>query len=660
MMELVPWVAKSTLLLALAFAAVVVLRKGSADLRHLVWRAVFAALLLLPLTVQLAPEWTPAAEVVAPVRTVITVFAGEPVEAPPERRWPLGWIWAAGAGVLLLRELARWARGQWVVSKSVEFGGDARVRLSEQVAVPAVYGIWRPVILLPAAARAWSEERLRVVLAHERMHVLRGDPAWFTAARVAAALWWPHPLVRLGLVSLIREAEQACDDGVLAEGTPADEYATHLVAMVRSISMNEVRYQGGLPMIRVSELERRLRAMLNPGVNRRPAARGTLVAVLLAVAFVMAPLSSLRAPGQSAGEASVRGVVEDAEGRPVARASVEVRQLLVGEKPFWEAVRTDASGRFVFDQVPEGSYMLTVNREGYSGFFYSAMEVRGDSASRMRIQMQPAGEIKQPPAPPPPSPPPPPVARAEGTAEVPANMNPPPMPQRINVGGSVQAVRITTKVAPVYPADCKAAGIEGKVILDVVIGKDGVVQSVERVNKLVDDRLADAAIEAVKQWRYQPTLLNGQPVEVKTTVDVNFTLAEKEEASTPARGFARGWIGTNGPARQAGTPGVFRIGGGVSAPQPIFKVEPEYSEEARAAGFQGTVLMSLVVDAEGAPTQIRVVRSLGMGLDEKAVEAVGKWKFRPGMKDGKPVAVFVNVEVNFRLLRPPQSQPPPQ
>ncbi|HAX43417.1 MAG TPA: hypothetical protein DCY80_12785, partial [Solibacterales bacterium] len=95
-------------------------------LRHLVWRAVFAALLLLPLTVQLAPEWTPAAAPDAPVRTVITVFAGEPVEAPAERRWPLEWIWAVGAGVLLLREAARWARGQWVVSKSVEFGGGAR------------------------------------------------------------------------------------------------------------------------------------------------------------------------------------------------------------------------------------------------------------------------------------------------------------------------------------------------------------------------------------------------------------------------------------------------------------------------------------------------------------------------------------------------------
>lgn len=96
--------------------------------------------------------------------------------------------------------------------------------------------------------------------------------------------------------------------------------------------------------------------------------------------------------------------------------------------------------------------------------------------------------------------------------------------------------------------------------------------------------------------------------------------------------------------------GAFRIGGGVSAPVPIFKVEPEYSEEARKAKFQGTVLLAIVVDETGKVTNVRVIRPLGMGLDEKAIEAVTKWRFRPGYKDGKAVPVMANVEVNFRLL----------
>jgi TonB family protein len=96
--------------------------------------------------------------------------------------------------------------------------------------------------------------------------------------------------------------------------------------------------------------------------------------------------------------------------------------------------------------------------------------------------------------------------------------------------------------------------------------------------------------------------------------------------------------------------GVYRIGGGVSAPSILTKVEPEYSDEARKAKHQGTVVLSLVVDDKGHPQSLKVVRSLGLGLDQKAIEAVSKWIFKPGMKDGKPVAVMATVEVNFRLL----------
>jgi protein TonB len=96
--------------------------------------------------------------------------------------------------------------------------------------------------------------------------------------------------------------------------------------------------------------------------------------------------------------------------------------------------------------------------------------------------------------------------------------------------------------------------------------------------------------------------------------------------------------------------GVYRVGGGVSQPVPIFKVEPEYSEEARKAKFSGVCVLQIVVDERGMPTQFKVIRPLGLGLDEKAIEAVQKWRFKPALKDGHPVAVLATVEVNFRLL----------
>ena len=96
--------------------------------------------------------------------------------------------------------------------------------------------------------------------------------------------------------------------------------------------------------------------------------------------------------------------------------------------------------------------------------------------------------------------------------------------------------------------------------------------------------------------------------------------------------------------------GIYHLGGGVSAPVPLNSVEAEFSDEARRAKYQGIVLVGLIVDAQGNPQNVHVVRALGMGLDEKAIEAVRKYKFRPAMKNGKPVAVDgVTVSVDFRL-----------
>ncbi len=95
--------------------------------------------------------------------------------------------------------------------------------------------------------------------------------------------------------------------------------------------------------------------------------------------------------------------------------------------------------------------------------------------------------------------------------------------------------------------------------------------------------------------------------------------------------------------------GVYRAGRGVTPPRPIFSPDPEFSEEARKAKYQGVCTLMIVVDTDGHPTNLRVVNSLGMGLDEKALETVKTWRFEPGMKDGHPVKVEMAVEVDFHL-----------
>ena len=148
---------------------------------------------------------------------------------------------------------------------------------------------------------------------------------------------------------------------------------------------------------------------------------------------------------------------------------------------------------------------------------------------------------------------------------------------------------------------------------------------------------------------------------VKPEADCNFRLASARDAvyaqlrstlktaasSTPLTTTATSPVGQNIAGEPY--PGVFRVGGSVSAPRTIYAPDPMYSEGARKAGVEGSVVLWLIVDADGLPQQIKVQRSLGMGLDEEAVRAVKQWRFQPAIKDGKPVPVMINVQVNFRL-----------
>ncbi|HET7441973.1 MAG TPA: energy transducer TonB [Terriglobales bacterium] len=98
---------------------------------------------------------------------------------------------------------------------------------------------------------------------------------------------------------------------------------------------------------------------------------------------------------------------------------------------------------------------------------------------------------------------------------------------------------------------------------------------------------------------------------------------------------------------------VFKVGGAVTPPKPVYTPDPEYDDAARKRGLQGTVVVWLIVGPDGVPRDLKVAKSLDPGLDKKAIEAVRQWKFEPSLKDGQPVAVPINVEVHFRLYHAP-------
>ncbi|MGH9521203.1 MAG: energy transducer TonB [Terriglobales bacterium] len=162
----------------------------------------------------------------------------------------------------------------------------------------------------------------------------------------------------------------------------------------------------------------------------------------------------------------------------------------------------------------------------------------------------------------------------------------------------------------------------------------------------------------------EPTVVVPPQVQIAHSILPNLGDPHSNLAGPPSNGLGSGGgigsgngggIGSGegpgvGPGRGGGMGGgVYRVGGGVSAPRAIYSPDPQYSEEARKAKYQGTVVLWLIVGPDGHPRDIKLARTLGMGLDEKAIEAVRQWKFAPAMKDGHPVAVQINVEVNFRL-----------
>jgi len=106
-----------------------------------------------------------------------------------------------------------------------------------------------------------------------------------------------------------------------------------------------------------------------------------------------------------------------------------------------------------------------------------------------------------------------------------------------------------------------------------------------------------------------------------------------------------------GPGDTAGLGGgAYEVGGNVTAPIPIYEPDPPYSEEARKAKYSGVVVVKAIVDAQGNVLEPQIVKALGLGLDEKALETVRQWKFKPGLRNGVPVAVRIDIEITFRLL----------
>jgi TonB family protein len=192
------------------------------------------------------------------------------------------------------------------------------------------------------------------------------------------------------------------------------------------------------------------------------------------------------------------------------------------------------------------------------------------------------------------------------------------------LGEGITPPKVIKSVDPKYSDEAHRARLEGNVVLLVVVDTRGKPTDI-KVEKSLGGGLDEQAIKAVRKWRFSPGTKNGVPVDA--TIHLNMAFHLEEPLPTD----------------------LYKVGGDVSAPKVISQPDPFYSEAARQAKLQGVVVLKIVVDSNGKTKNIKVLRSLGGGLDEEAIEAVKRWKFVPAKKNGVPVVVMVTVEVAFHL-----------
>ena len=537
---------------ALLLAAVEGVRQLSKSLparyRHAIVLAGFGLLAALPVLPALLPPIRIPPLFNGPLHASVTVSTGMGIAYPAARAstasgsvsWPV-LLWMSGAVLVLLRVLTgrlllihamRSARAlqdeRWMdllegLTRELGMRHTPRLMSMPGNVVPLAFGLLRPMILLPEGCSQWAEARKRIVLLHELTHIRRRDSIWQLFANLTAAAWWFQPLAWFMCRRLRQESEHACDAQVLRAGVRPSDYAAELVEIART-SRSGLLSRVATCVARKGELEPRLVRILAPQEQTRQARRVILCVSLTVAAAVTAPALTLHQNEFDKGDshmrrtfisglltstalsaATISGSLFDTTGVAIPDATIVLHSA---ETSADLNSTSGPDGKFTFGDLGAGQYILRVEKPGFADLLRE-FTVKQDSNIERGLVMQINGAQEE--------------KVANGNA--PSHMSQPFAPDRIRVKGEVAESNLIRKVQPVYPATAKAAHVQGTVLLQMVILKDGTPEEITVTSSPSSD-LSQSALEAVRQWRYRPVLLNGQPVEVVTYVIVNYTLSK--------------------------------------------------------------------------------------------------------------------------------------
>jgi TonB family protein len=534
-------------------------------------------------------------------------------------------LWAGGSVAALAQMLiacARMSRMRRAARPSpdrrlsVELAQELGIRHTVDVletgegTMPMTFGILRPAVFLPSDAVEWTEQRRRIVLLHELAHVSRGDVATQLLARLAVIVNWWNPLAWTAWREFLKERERATDDLVLHAGACASDYASHLLDIARAMQVAPNLGWAAVAMARRSQLEGRLLAILDSGVNRKTAGRASALAAVLAAMALVAPLAAVRAQEKPAilpdVDATIRAATAQKNPEMLekpAAAFEASKQYETAQKLMESAatIRGEVSGKLSVDYGVGLMKIADLEKKRNHGkeaeaFYTKAWSVLGDRAEAALALMYLALRRKNPP----------------------------------------EAIELFEKAKNLDPTQAGPATMWMALMQE----REGNLAEAETLYRAALSMETPDSADAVNTMELYARLLNklGREEDGKAMFDragavIKAMIAQDHVAH---------------PKAQSST--VFKVGGGVTPPSVVAKIDPEYTEEARFAKYSGTVVLTVEINPQGLAQNIRIVKALGLGLDERAIVAIGKWRFKPGTKDGEPVTVMANIEVNFKLL----------
>ncbi|MGD0359420.1 MAG: TonB family protein [Bryobacteraceae bacterium] len=583
--NLAAWSAQTAALVMAGSLAAWAFRLRAPRVKLAYWQVLLILCLLLPAV----EPWRRAADSDIEIATTVATPARSHVAPPISLPWRDGLLIVLASGCVVralwlavgFGKLHRWRRDTPVYSplpagldrQRAALAPQTEFRLSAAVGSPVTFGLTRPLVVLPGGFAELPEDIQEAIVCHELLHVRRRDWVVTVAEQAVRAVLWFHPAVwwLTGQTQLARE--QTVDGDVVAITGNREQYLNALLAMAGNRPALDLA--PAALFLRRRHLKNRVAMLLKEvRMSKRTLISfcATSAAVLFAAGWLALhtfPLQAAPVP-QEGGQSNLLHSV--APNYPQAAREKHIEGAVVLE------VHIDAAGRVSDAKVLSGAEELrSAALAAILQWHYNPQAMTLPTATQVTMNFKlpnGAADSKLPFALPPDfhgtlksiqiegltA-----AARDELLSRLPAHegdavnadamaslekavrdfdehlkvaLSPDephtlriflapasgPGAMKIRVGGNVQQAKLVTKVSPIYPAEAKAQGLEGLVRLEAILGKDGAVEHLEVLSG--DPILAAAAIDAVRQWHYQTTLLNGDPVEVVTEVMVNFTLAK--------------------------------------------------------------------------------------------------------------------------------------